>query len=446
MQRNTVIALGAFLALLGLTYYMMSRPEKGQRTGKPERPVPAIAAGTIKQLSITSKGTTVVLTRPGPGKDWRISKPVDYAADKYAADTAAEKMEKLEFGDLVSELPAKHAEYEVDDKAGVRVVASDGAKTLADVTFGKVEGDFTMLRVAGKNQVYQAVGSLRFVLERELKNWRQRTIISFKQEDARKLEVTTGESTVVLSRPEDKKPWKVESSPTPIDRLDEAAVSTLLSSLYAFSAVDFADGVKPEKSGLDKPTAKVTASFKSGAPVTLLIGGHQGDDYWVQKQGEPQVFTVKKYSIENLMRRPIDFRDKTVLSFKAEDVVGLTLEQTPKDKPKEKESVKLVLKGKEWQVGGKAAKEPAKLKTAVEALAALKAEAFATASEEDLGMDAPEWVIEILLKDRTKHVLTIGSKEKDGVFGLKRKGVEDLFALRKFSLDRFCLGPKTLKP
>jgi len=439
MQRKTVTALVVFLMLLGGVYWLLKTPEKGQRVGERPRPFASMPKGSVRQVTLTSKGVTVTLAKSAGG--WRVSKPVDYAADPYAADATVEKLEKLEFGDLVTEQKSRHAEYEVDDKHGIHVVAEGGGKVLADFYLGKVVDDFTMLRPAAKDQVYQTVGALRFVFDRELKNWRRRTIIEFKQEDARKLEVQSGEARVVLARADEKAPWKVESSTTPIEKLDEAAVSNLLSTLYALSAFDFADGLPLDKAGLDKPSARITATLKSGPPITLLVGGHKDDDTWVQRQGVPQIFVVKKHSLENLLKRPVDLRDKTIWTFKADEVTALTL-----DKKKDKESVKLTLKGSDWLADGKKAKDPGRIKTALEALGSLKAEGFARDSAKDLGLDKPDWVVEVQLKGKGKQQLTIGSVEKEGVFGVVRKGADDLYTLRKWSLDRFLLEPKSLKP
>ena len=443
MTSKTTVALLAFIVLLGLVYFIQSRPDKGERRGERPRPMAKLVAGTIKRVTISAKGATVTLERDGPDKtsdQWRLVKPVIYPADKYAASSLAERLEKLEFGDLVTELRSKHAEYEVDEKSGVHVVVAEGQKNLADFYIGKVVDDFTMFRVAGRDQVYTAVGSLRFVFERELKSWRNRTIFDFKQEEARQLELSSAEGTISLSRPDEKTPWKVSRTTARADRLDDTLISTLLQTLASLVTFDFADGISLEKSGLDKPRATLAVKLKSGSSLVLLVGNHTGDDYWVQTKGNPQVFIIKKYTIDNLMKRPIDFRDKTVLSFKAEEVVGLGIEKT-----KDKEMVKLTRKGDDWLKEGKKITDASKVKTALEALSALKAEGFAKFTADELGLKNPDWKVEIQLKDRTKHLLTIGSVEKDSIYGLMRKGAPEIFTFRKHTLDRFLLDPKNLK-
>ena len=230
---------------------------------------------------------------------------------------------------------------------------------------------------------------------------------------------------------------------TPIDQLDDSAVRTLLSSVSALSAHDFADDAKPDKTGLDKPRGKVRVKTTKGEH-TILVGNNQRDDFWVKRADKPQVYLVKRYTADNLLKRPIDYRNKAVLSFKADDVVSLTL--TKREAKGKTSRVKLTPKGGAWLGDGGALKDSSKVKTAVTALSKLKADAFAKHDAATLGMDKPKWTVEIKLKDRTVHRLAVGGVDKDGFFGVQRAGHEELFALRKYNLDKFLLEPDNYKP
>lgn len=440
MNRKTLGALLVFLVLLGIVYYLQTKPEKGERIGERQRPLAKLKADQIKKVTITAKNTSVELVRKDK-ETWRLLKPIDDEADEAAVKSMVSKLEALEFGDLVTELKAKHTEYQVDDAAGIRVAVSDGSRTLADFYLGKSVESFTMLRVAGKDAVWQAVGSLRFAFEREIKNWRDRRIIEFKRDDARKLQVTTEAGSVTLSRPDASTPWKPDSSPVKLDQLDTSVISTLLSSLSSLRAFDFADDIKPDRSGLDQPRATLTVDLDGGQQVTLLVGTSEKDDIWVQKKGSPRVFVLKKSSADNLLKRPVDFRDKTVLSFKKDDVIGMTITKLAGGK----DSLTLAKKGDDWLGNGKKVQDPKKISGALDTLSSLKAQGFARLSPKEMGMDKPGWSIEVRLKDRSKHLLTVGSVDNDGLYGLSRKGLSDLFVFRKYTLDRFLLDPKDYK-
>ncbi len=443
MNRNTLIALVVFLALAAAGYFVIKQPKKGERQGAKAVILAKMQAKKIAKLSVTHKGKTVVLERHGKDQ-WKVTSPVSYAADKYAADTAVEKLEKLEFGDLITKQKTKHAEYEVTDKAGIRVVASDGKATLADFYFGKTLNDHTMFRLKGKDEIYQVVGSQRFAFEREMKNWRKREIVEFKQEQARKLEVTGGAGAITLSRKDEKASWKVDASATPIKTLDDSAVSDVLRVLSSLSAFKFADKKKPAEVGLGTPvnTLKVTLADKK--THTLLVGATRGDETWVQAGGKPQVFVVQKHSAKDLLKRPIDFRDKTVLTFKVDAIVSLTV--TRKAKDKEAATVALERKGQEWHAGGKKVKDEQKIKDAVKELSSLKAEGFARNTPAELGLDKPQCTVQLKLKDGTDHLITVGSVEQGAAYGLTSKAkAADIFTFQKYSIDRFCLDPKDYK-
>ena len=45
----------------------------------------------------------------------------------------------------------------------------------------------------------------------------------------------------------------------------------------------------------------------------MLIGKKKGEeDFYVKRADAPQVFLVKKYNLERINKRPIEFRDKTI--------------------------------------------------------------------------------------------------------------------------------------
>lgn len=441
MNRKTILALIVFVLLLAAAYAVVRSPEKGDRSATPKtRPLSAITASAVQRLTVRGKSGEVVLERDGTR--WRLTKPVAYPADRVAVEAAVERLGKLEFGDLVSELPTKQSELEVDDRTGIRVTAEGGGKVLGELTVGKVVEEFTMVRPAGKNQIYQAVGAFRMDFDREVRNWRDRTILELKQDEVRGLEVTSPSGRISLARKDQNSPWKVESSTVKVETLDESVPRNLVASLSSLAALDFADGVTAEKAGLDQPSATIVARLAGGKSYTVLVGASEKDNTWLKRADQPQIFVVQKASLEGLARRPIDFRDKTVLSFKPEDLVSLSVTQ---QKEGETSAVKLTRKGAEWSSGGKPLKDADKVKQAVEALATLKAESFASHPAKEYGLDKPAWTFELELKDRTRHQLAVGAVEKDGFYGLTRRGVADLFTFRKYSLERFQLEPKNFK-
>ena len=81
-----------------------------------------------------------------------------YPADEDAAKQAFEAVEKLEFGSIVTDQKAKHDEYEVGAKSP-RVVVKKGDKVAGRLPRGQGGQQPDLVRVEGKDEVWQAVGS-----------------------------------------------------------------------------------------------------------------------------------------------------------------------------------------------------------------------------------------------------------------------------------------------
>jgi hypothetical protein len=315
MNRKTLLAGGIFAGLLIVTMLVLRSPEKGARTGEAPRPLPVIGAG-IDTLEVTRDGKKVVVKKEGD--KYRVVEPISYPADTDSAKQAFEALEKAEFGTIISEQKTRHDEFEVGDKSP-RVVAKKGGQVVADLRIGKVSTDHTLVRLEGKNEVWQMVGSQRWHFDRDASGWRDKSITTFNSDDAERLEVvSTDGSKVVLSRPPKgdggvNNPWKVAESTAKVEPFDPQVANEMLTALYAFKANDFADGAAPAETQLDKPNLTVTVGLKGGKTETVLIGKKKNEeDFYVKRAADPQVFLVKKYNLERINKRPIEFRDKTV--------------------------------------------------------------------------------------------------------------------------------------
>ena len=198
MEKKTLYALFA-LVVLGAGGILVTRsPEKGQRIGPPPRPIPALKAAEISKLELaTDKQERISLEKTADG--WHEKAPVDWPADPSAAKSLTEALEKLAFHDEVTETAAKHAELGVEENKASRVtVKGAGDKIIADLLIGKALGGFTMVRVAGKNEVWQATHLQPYLINRDAKGWRDHTIFDFKADQADKITIASPGSKLVL--------------------------------------------------------------------------------------------------------------------------------------------------------------------------------------------------------------------------------------------------------
>jgi hypothetical protein len=329
MNRKTLLAGAVFAGLLLISLLVLRSPEKGTRTGEGERPIAAIGEGKSDTLEITKDGKKTVIKRDGAG--FKVTEPVPYPADADAAKQAFEAVEKLEFGSIVTDQKSKHDEYEVGAKSP-RVVVKKADKVLADFRVGKMANNQTLIRKEGTDQVWQAVGSIKWQLDKDSAGFRDKSITTFDQNDAERLEVVskTG-GKIVLSKAGKSDAgasgdWKVVETTAKVEPFDKSVPGDLVSALYAFKANDFADGVSPADSGLDDPGLTVTVGLKGDKKQTVMIGKKKGEeDFYVKKADSPQVFLVKKYNLERINKRPVEFRDKTICNLATDNVTQVAV-------------------------------------------------------------------------------------------------------------------------
>ena len=335
MNKKTLIAGGAFAVLGIIALTLLKNPEKGQRVGEGPRPVPKLATADFDTLEITKDGKATTLKRNGEA--FSVTAPVPYAADKEPAKEAFEAVEQLEFGSVISDQKTKHKEFEVADGA-LHVVAKKGDKAVANFFVGKSLGAQTLVRLDGKNEVWQAKGSLKYKFDKDTAAWRDKVVINFAEADATGLAVKAADgSSVVMEKaakdatapaagaaappPPAEGGWKVKESSLTIDHLDKTVAEGIVSALSNLRANDFADDATAGDTGLASPKLTINVTLKDGKSHTLLVGNKKGDeDFYVKREGSGQVFIAKKWNLERANKRPADFREKLVCNIPAGDV------------------------------------------------------------------------------------------------------------------------------
>jgi hypothetical protein len=451
MNRKTLTSLGVFAGLAIIAAVALTRPKKGERPSDLARPVAKMNLADIETVEVTKDGATSIIKSEG-GK-YKVTAPVPYAADEPIAKAAFEGLGKMEVSDLVTEQKAKQAEFQVDDKGGLHVVAkAKGGKVLADVTVGKTTGPGTMVRPAGKDEIWQATGISRYLFDKTAADWRDKSLTTFTIGDAERVEVVAKDGAKAILKKgtgkvgnEDK--WDVVESSVKIDKLDNAVPNGIVSAMAIWKANDFADGAKLADIGLEPPGLTVTVGLKGGKKVTALFGNKKGEDeYYVKTPEAPQVFVVKKYNADRVLKRPIEFRDKTLCDISDADVAEIAVSRGDNSYT----IAKGEKAGSEWKASKppKLELDPAKV-TFASAFKELKAQSFAEdATAKTNGLAKPQATIVAKSKAKGGPTCTIKvgdeTKDKLNYYVMSGKGT-DVYLAPKWNMDRVLVKVDDLK-
>ncbi len=447
MEKKTIYATLALLIAGGLAVAVLRSPEKGEIKGPRPRPIAAFTAKDVTALEIISEKQQKV-TLEKTGDKWMLKTPLEWPADQQNVKSLVEGLEKLKFGDEVSDNASKHEDFGVvGGKAAHLTAKGAGGKVLADFYVGKPLSGYTMIRPATSNSTWQANGIYPYMLSRDAKDWRNHNVIEFSSADGDKLTVEANGQKLVLEKsapPEDKDKkdptpsdmaWKIVEStgagPKTSDALDQAQANGAVQALSSLRATDFADGKTPAETGLDQPTLTVTVKAK-GKDYSLIVGRSQGEDVFVKAADGAAIYLLKRTSAERVLHHPIDYRDKTLTKVKDVDLAGIDIAVGS-------EHISLDHKGDNWT--SKSAVDDAKVKSLVGAFENLGGSSFL-----DKPIAGPiAGTATLRLKDGKKILLRIGAALGDD-YPVQKIGSPDVIMTKKYQVDRFLKKPADLAP
>jgi hypothetical protein len=323
ISHRSALAAGIFAAAAATAAAVQLRPNAAERAARRARPVLSLAG--VDVLQVRRAGLETTLLREA-GR-FAVTAPVEWPADGPAAAAAFAALETLDLVAVVSERAARHRELQVDDAAGLKVVARRAGRTLAELTVGKVIDDGTMVRIGGSAAVWRAAGNLRAIFDKSPIEWRDRSVTRFSPRDAVRIEIAArdGAHVELVRASPDAGPdaWRVAVSSVSIGRLDQAAARALIETLSSLSASGFADGVAAAAAGLAPPSLAVTVGLADGKAVSVLVGdAHGNDESYVAAGDRLTVFLVKRFNVDRFDRAPIQFRDKTLCDISDGDIVA----------------------------------------------------------------------------------------------------------------------------
>jgi hypothetical protein len=452
MNRNPLYAVVAFAVLGLIAVFALRQPEKGETARDRARPIEKLDPAALDTLVVTRGGATTTIKKDGA--KYSVTAPVAYPADEAVAKAGFEALTGLELTDLVTENKAKQAEFEVDDAKAIHVVAKsakNGDKILADIMVGKNVGNGTMVRLAGKDEIWKAGAGLRPSVDKGPADWRDKSVVTFPLADAEIVTVKAKDGTVAIAKKNGKTAsnedrWDLVSSTPKIDKVDNSVPNGIVNALSSFKANDFADGAKPADTGLDAPALTVIVAVKGGKNHTLLIGNKKGDEDWYVKNADaPQVYTAKKFNVERINKRPIEFKDKVLCDLAESDLAEVAVTNGA-------DSFTLTHAGSEWKATkpAKLTVDPGKTPSIAGGFKDWKATSFAEdTAPAATGLAKPRATIVAKPKstkagDACSFKVGDETKDKQSVYVSSAKG-PDVYLAPKWSIDRLLVKVDDLK-
>jgi hypothetical protein len=311
-RKNFMIAGGVFVVLLA--YVLITQTgNRGFNTVKlPE--LAKISADDMERLEISRPTGKLVLEKKD--KQWWITEPFAFAAEKYKMENAQRALAEIRLTDVITEQTGREADFGLTSTTatGMRLLGSKNRKLELTVGHANPAGTHTFVHLPGDKKTYQVLGELSSVLNAPATEWRSLQIYDFSPDTVQSFSLTRGKKILAVAKTQEPdagavlapagntaapRPghavWRAQNEPKV---LNDPKVNQWLNALARLNASRIVD---------DPPAAKILAQIlvKTGQReqgLEFLEKPGKGKTYWVRRPGETVVYEIPDYQGQNLLK------------------------------------------------------------------------------------------------------------------------------------------------
>ncbi len=231
----------------------------------------ALEAESIASLQLHANGETTSLDRADGA--WRITAPVEAAADTGAVDALIARLVAAKRKKLLVESGADLTLFGLDEPT-IRISASTADGQEASLAIGAQNTfDSSYFVSPGQGQVASADASIKTALEKGTFDLRDKRVIVFGDDGLESIS-TTGTASWTLRRSDGS--WTLagdQGGPA-----DEKIVGGILRALHDLRALSFPAGTAADH-GLDPPSIELTLRREDLPPLVLRLGSAEDKHY-----------------------------------------------------------------------------------------------------------------------------------------------------------------------
>jgi hypothetical protein len=326
--RNTLLLL-VLVALAGaaLWYFDLRAGAKPGADQKRTRMFPGLEAKQVEWVEVgQADGSVVRLEKRG--ESWRITKPLDTAADRFAADGMASAL-----ADLASETvfdpkaadpaqrPEPLASYGLAGEPRVHFSAAGKLHALRIGDPTPVSGN-TYAAAEGDARVFIVPQWQTSALTKPFAELREARLFDVDRAKLARVALAWPGGSAVLEKQGDH--WRLSA---PIaDAADDVAVQGLLTDVLGLRAEGFLDTPPSDAElGFTAPAYRVDLSLEGGASYTLLLGAKRAGEKLAARVGASGAVEVAAAVLDRLPKSVSALRDKTLASFLGSDAERFAL-------------------------------------------------------------------------------------------------------------------------
>jgi LysM repeat protein len=288
MKRSTYAILGLLLVIVTVVYFVTQPTETEEVTYTTPDIQLTLDPAKIVKIEITRDKRYMRLERI-VGM-WKVTVPVNYDADDEAIQKLLDGMAKFRIMGLASSNPEKQGLFQVNEQGTTVVFTNEEGKTTS-VVVGKPAptANQAFVRPLPSTSVYVAQGLVPDLVNKGLRDWRQRTIYRTQPQKVSLISIRSGGEKHVLKRTGWK--WTSEEKTVPSDLM-----SAVLTELSYVRADDFVDTAL-----IITSAPKMQVEVLSDELVRMDFYAQPGSgQYFLKTSGSQSIFVVDRELVQGM--------------------------------------------------------------------------------------------------------------------------------------------------
>lgn len=252
------------------------------------------------------------------GVNWKITQPINYAANASYIQTLLEKVAAMKKETFITDNPDKYVLYELDEIAAKYVEIGVESGTIQKFYCGKASSTYTHTYVhpAETDEVWLVEGSPRSSFSRKPDQWRDKKILALDRSMIENIvlhhpsqtielirQISTPAMDTSLSEPDTS--WLAipgrGASFVPVDK----AMNRILNTLKRLNAIEFIDVGSGEIPDFSKPefTIEITLEGDQHEKIDFIPKADE-ETRWIARRNDDEstVFIVYQSSVKNLKK------------------------------------------------------------------------------------------------------------------------------------------------
>ena len=312
--KSTLILLAVALGLLGMVLYFDSAGRKKKAAEEKTQTLIDLKVDDVRKLSLVRNGQTLTLERD-EGGPWRLTAPLQAAADEYEANALVGSLASLRLERVVEKEAKDPAAYEIP-KTDVSLWTK-GLETPIRLLVGMENPlDHSLFaKRADDPRIVLLSSSLKTTLEKTIFDLRQKDVFKLATADVKEIRVRAKDVSWRAAR--DDAGWVFEEPVTA--RAAKSLIDGLLDALSGLRAKAFVSESKSpatlKEFGLDKPEYEVALSLPAPGQEIVFALAKKGDASYATTSQSTKIITFEGTLLTDLDRKVEELRDKKVASF-----------------------------------------------------------------------------------------------------------------------------------